>query len=235
MALNASVTFGGAGSSSTLGDGLLHYWALEETSGTRYDSIGNADLSDYHSPGYDTGKHGNCATFSYTSGDRLEGALDSDDEIDLVDGFTIVGWFYATGSSSYGGLVEMWDAPAFTWRALIQKTDSGENGFTFYCFDYGKYVVCNSVDIRNGWHLLVAWFDPSDNKLYGQIDNNAPVASSAITPPASAPMDWIRFGMANSVYYDGKADEIGLYGRVLTSDERAELWNGGAGKFNPYT
>ena len=43
--------------------GLVSYWALDETSGTRYDSHGSNDLTDNNTVGYTTGVQGNAADF----------------------------------------------------------------------------------------------------------------------------------------------------------------------------
>ncbi|MBU0513002.1 MAG: hypothetical protein KJ638_15045, partial [Chloroflexi bacterium] len=44
-------------------DGLVAWWSLDETSGTRYDSHGGNHLSDNNTVGYSTGKQGNSANF----------------------------------------------------------------------------------------------------------------------------------------------------------------------------
>jgi len=60
-----------AASGSTLLDGLVSWWDLDEESGIRYDSVGSNDLTDNNTVGYDNGKIVNAASFVATNGERL--------------------------------------------------------------------------------------------------------------------------------------------------------------------
>lgn len=39
---------------------------------------------------------------------------------------------------------------------------------------------------------------------------------------------------ASSQYFDGRIDEVGVWKRLLTSTERAQLWNSSVGRTYPF-
>ena len=58
--------------SSTLSTGLLAFWKMAETSGTRYDeTANNEDLTDNNTVSYATGKVGNAADFEASNNEYL--------------------------------------------------------------------------------------------------------------------------------------------------------------------
>ena len=68
-------------SGSSLLTGLVSWWNLDETSGTRADSVGSNHLTDVNTVGYAAGKIGNAASFVAANNETLstETALFEDD------------------------------------------------------------------------------------------------------------------------------------------------------------
>jgi YD repeat-containing protein len=79
---------------------------------------------------------------------------------------------------------------------------------------------------------LCAWHDAGADTINIQV-NNGSVDSTAWTLgvyDGNAPFNIGRIGGDSPSYHDGAIDEVVLYKRVLTLDERTWLYNGGGGR-----
>jgi hypothetical protein len=83
------------------------------------------------------------------------------------------------------------------------------------------------------WHFVVFWHNAAANTIQIQIDNAAPV-SAGTTGPMPAGLGAVTIGLGWGLNFDGLIDEIGLWRRVLTADERTQLYNGGNGLTYPF-
>jgi hypothetical protein len=80
------------------------------------------------------------------------------------------------------------------------------------------------------WYFVVAWYDPTANKAYLQINNGTPDEVAFSSGLNTGAVD-LYLGSYRNVtgFLDGRIDEVGIWSRVLASDERTSLYNGGAG------
>ena len=83
----------------------------------------------------------------------------------------------------------------------------------------------------NAWHHLIITYDGTNHYMY--LDN---VLETSLTFTRGTIVNNYKY-LGNSIYsssyFNGGLDETAIYGRVLSTDDRSELWNSGAG-FNPY-
>jgi hypothetical protein len=97
---------------------------------------------------------------------------------------------------------------------------------------YSEFVANNQI-VSNAWNLVVTWYDPADKKTHCQVNNGAVIDGTALPNGPrlnNAQPFWL--GNNNPSYAcDGRADELAIWDRVLTADERAELFALGKGKF----
>lgn len=201
-------------------DNLVSYWRLDEASGTRADAHGSNDLTDNNTVGSTTGLLGNAASFIGANNESLSSAA--------------AGLKPTTGSYSFWFRSNA--ASPDTFRGVI-----GREGAIFI-FIYGTTSVLRiyglgsegvMIDAGTGWqdgqwHHVVLTFDlgvTNGVKLY--IDGVSAGTSTWNTDSANGLSIGSRSGFAQA--YTGDMDEIGVWSRVLTVDDVAELFNGGAG------
>jgi hypothetical protein len=81
--------------------------------------------------------------------------------------------------------------------------------------------------------MITVWYDPDDRKLKHCVNNGTVTAGAALAtgPRHTAGTVWFGVNNVGDNALTGQMDELVVHDRVLTSDERAELYNAGRGKF----
>ena len=219
---------------SSLLTGLISYWKLDEVSGTRNDSVGANHLTDNNTVTQSAGKIGNAGQFSAASSETLSAASNASLQTGDID-YTIAGWFYL--DSTAAAMLAAKDGPAGREWFLY---NSGSR-FQFW-FHNGSGFATATADPAGApgagtWYFIVAWHNSVGNSILIQVNNGSPdgVASGggANTPGADP---FILGGRGHAdLYFSGRIDEFGFWKRLLTTDEKTELYNGGAGKTHPFT
>jgi len=203
----------------SLKTGLQHYWKMDEASGTRVDSIGTADLDDYGTTGYREGKLGN----AIASTDSSDGLYTSDAVTFDGGDFTVSLWMY-------------WDAVAGDSSPpyiVIDKTDNFRFALTTNANTgnvwWGADDSGSSITVETGgWHHVVLWYDHSESTGYHVVDDGS--ATSTNTGSYATNANVIRAGGTGVAgRMCGALDEVGIWNRILSSDERTQLYNGGNG------
>jgi len=218
-----------------LTDNLISYWKLDETSGTRYDSKGSNDLTDNNSVLYGTGKIGNAADFEASNSEYLSHA----DSVSLSFGnedFTVAGWVKLE-STVYGAIASKWDSHLFDREYMLWYDDLRfKFGISSDGANQGHAVSDNLGDVAlDTWYYVVGWHDATANKIYIQV-NNGTVDETAWTTGCNDNTSPFKLGLFSTTsFLDGLVDEVGIWGRVLTSDERTDLYNSGDGLAYPFT
>lgn len=215
---------------STLVTGLVAYWSLDETSGTRADSVGSADLTDNNTVGSAAGKNSNAASFVAANTESLSIA-----DFVMPDSYTISLWSSKSAGDSYPALVKACGATWYTqaqvvvyWsEAAVLRCIVGD-GTNYPTADIGSLTATNL-------NFVVATYDASSKKCGLSVNGSAVTLSAALagTRYNTATTFSIATGDTGDVpnRITGLIDEVGLWSRVLTEDERAELYNSGTGKF----
>jgi hypothetical protein len=212
-------------------DGLISYWKLNEVSGSRADSHGTNALTDNNTVASAAGKIGNCAVFNAASNESLSVA---DNASFNVNAFTFAGWFQLVN----------WEAG---FEAILSKWTNDSNaefglfpdgtGLAFWVWQ--TQTVIREVSLaatlaNNTWFFVVVWYDPATTSINIQLNNGTPATAttSGFTTRYQASTATFMLGdVAGSdlANLNGRLDEWGFWNRVLTSTERTELYNGGAG------
>lgn len=218
---------------SSLLNGLVSYWPLDETSGVRYDAVGGNDLTDNNTVGAVLrGPEGTVASFVAANSESLSVA----DNPTLAfgeagEGCTLAVWTRLTGASSgYGQILGRgWSGG----RPIEVATETGATTPLYFRIEAGGSVQTSTAYPQDsGWHLVLLWFDPSDKKARLSIDNGTPVVSTAAAnaalDPTTAPFE-IGGGTGGVGSITGNLGEAAIWNRVLTSDERTALFNSGNG------
>ena len=239
----ASVTGFLVDNAGTLATNLISYWKLDETTGNRIDSKGSNNLTVTNGVSYAGGKMGNSVAFTAVGGaeDRVsQQYLQINDNATISAGdtnFTFAGWVYMGRKDKNMSIVAKGDSGAaneFNLRYTL-----GSDRFEFWVHNGSALtsIFANNFGSPsiNTWYYVVAWHDATNNQLGIQINNgtaNTSSYSGAVQDNTS------RFLVGTwqdtpDQEWEGRIDELGFWRKVLSAQEKADLYNNGAG--NTYT
>ena len=221
----------------TLATGLVSYWALDEASGTRYDSVvasGN-DLTDNNTVGSVAGKLNNAASFVAANSESLSlaGGLTA-----LSDNFTVDFWVAAAVVTREGlltngngiGLVPL----GFTVEdnvfgagdlLIITRNDGGT-----YCYTSTGVITTDGSAFQ---HVVITYATAASPAVHVYINGVDKALTFAGAPSVLGAGNLFSLGRRGDTprFFTGRQDEVGLWSRVLTAQERTDLWAADAGLF----
>jgi hypothetical protein len=215
----------GAAASSLLTD-LVSYWKLDETSGTRFDSVSANNLSDIDTVGFATGKIGNAAEFTGTNYLSTNTVLSSGP-------FSVSFWMNSdtvTRPSAriiarYGNGVPADQA----WRASLRDDNA--------VITVGSTTLSiPNIASAATWHHFSFWYNDVAQEIGIQFDTTiqtTPQTTGYVNTNVDFTIGTLAGG-PSSVSFRGLVDEVGVWSRVLTAAERTQLYNGGAGITYPF-
>lgn len=218
-------------SGGTLGVSLQAFWALEEQSGSRFDSFGVNTLSDQNSVGFSTGIRGNAASFVSANSQALfmneNSAVDASGQTD----FTLSGWFLLTTTEDALVVGKVNSSNDFEY---LLETARNNGSLTFSIrTNSGSLVSAASNNIATNantgrWIFVSAWHNSVADMVNLQVGtgviNSAGTLGEAVTDSTTQ----FRMGMYPSFSqgFNGRLDQWGVWKKVLTSQERIDLYNG---------
>lgn len=218
-----------------LTDNLAAYWPLNEASGSALDAHGSNDLTETSGTiAATTGKITGARDFEAGDTEYFEIADNADVSTGDVD-FTITAWVRA--ESKDGNMVIVGKDTNTSGNREYNLFYRGTDRFSFEVFsatDSGTVLDASSFGSPSTgtWYFVVAWYDATANTMNIQVNNGTVNSTSKSTLQASG-SSVFRIGARNfsggEAYWDGLICEVGLWKRVLTSDERTELYNSGNG------
>lgn len=208
---------------------LVAYWRLDEASGTRYDAVGTSHLSQTNGVGQADGKLGKAASFVAANSQYLSCADNTALSMGDID-FTIAAWAYL-------------DSGGVSRAILCKGPDVAANAQEFSVWvglDYRPvFTVANNINQTgcisptilslSEWFLIVAWHDSINNQTVIQVNNGTPTTASRTGGSWDSGASF-RIGTDSNRHIDGRIDNVSLWKRILTADERTSLYNSGAGR-----
>lgn len=221
------VTTGGA-SSSLLG-GLQVYYALSNTADA---SGGGMTLTNDGITTFAAGKVGNAANFVSALSQFLSRADASPFQMGSATDFTLACWIKFTNASGaqYG--------PAYGQFFKGYNIRTNSTGLEAYASDGTNEVRVGGVNsFNNGaWRFCLATYARAGNLIF-YVDNTSEGTPASLASVGSLnEASGFQIGAVNGAgFYDGAVDECGLWNRVLSSAERACLYNSGNGTTYPFT
>lgn len=205
---------------STLLTNLLAYWELNETSGgVAEDALGNSDLT------FDGGTQ-------TSSGAVLDGVDDFIGSIDTtfeIQTFSVSAWVTTTQTGETSGIVDNYYWSGDGWSLEIGG-EWDNNGTAVLHLNDGTnelnmYKYPSGTSIRDGSeHNIIATFDGSNAYLY--VDNVLEATAAwahTITYDAANRLTIGSRSAGGQLYFAGTVRRVGIWTKVLNSDERAEL------------
>lgn len=219
---------GFAGQPSTLLNGLVAGWKMDEASDgsvavTRADCVGTNHLTDINTTASGAGLIGNCALLVGSDGNRLE--RESDAELQIGDhDFTFAVWIYLTENYD-GGSVGKSSEYQFVTSSHPDRALVFLAGGTFISSDFGLFN-------HGEWALVIGWYNSATNQIGIQVNNSPEKLKDEVSTPAATANDF-KVGPTAS----GRTmaiDDVYLWKRLLTTAEKTELYNLGGGKTHPF-
>lgn len=223
-----------------LTDGLLAYWKLDETSGTRQDSTANnVDLTDNNSVGFTTGVISNAADFGAGTSKYLSRATGA--ELTVTD-FTVAGWVKTANNDKSRNWMYAHrdDANAGNGRfdVLLLTATAAHNSLYFQLYDTEYHGFSANTALSNDtWYHFAATYDGTTMILYlnGSSDGSLSYSGTFAGSNQLTLLGAQDTGPNAANGLNGALDEVGVWSRALDSSEISQLYNGGAGLAYPFT
>lgn len=217
---------------SSLISGLVAYWSLSETSGTRFDSGPNHfDLTAANSPATGTGQLGQCASLTHGSNQYFNRQYQSMLAFSGTS-FMFAAWLQPSQTTSERVFVS---TPG---NGYLMELVGGRFGFQVALSGAGTPEVTDPVNLPAvGVNSLVfGWLDTVAKTINVQVNNHAPVSSAATAAlvPSTDLFYLGGYNAAGTYAWDGLLGPVMCWNRVLSASERATLWNGSAGNAYPF-
>lgn len=222
--------------SNTLLTNLQAYWRLDEASGNIVDEVNSYALTPTNSPTYSvTGKLGDAISFLRASDQRFEGYSSISNLIDSFgyNDISISLWVNITGDTNTArGIFYLRGTNSIY---LYADTSNKIRGYTNLPGS-STYIAANSGASSDTWYHVVLRLD-RDGLMTLYINNELQTATldissysgTNITSGGGSYCYIGNYGTSSSYAFSGVIDELGVYNRLLTTDEIAELYNSGDG------
>lgn len=217
-------------------DTIESFWKLEESSGTRSDSIGSNDLSDNNTVTTSTGKLGEAAQFTAANSEYLNIADNTSLSVGDID-FTIACWVYVDSYGDNRTFVAKWEGSTSDREYVVDYQNSTDR-FRFLVTNDGSTTNQVTADVLGSpstdtWYFIVAWHDASANTINIEVNNGGVDFVSHTTGVFDGDADFslgaINLASTPTSFMDGRIDAVGVWKAVLTSTERTALYNSSVG------
>lgn len=212
-------------------DDLVFYLKMDEASGNALDAHGSVDFTDNGTVGAGTGKINGGRDFEATNSEYFTNGSASVDVTN--EDYTYAFWFKMESDTS-GGLIAKPAADSLSDDANVTMF-SGDIfwlvGDFVGSFQQIQWSSTLSVDT---WYHCVVWHDSVNDLIGISINAGTPVTGVFAAGPVGN-TEPLFIGNSGGVFFDGLIDEFGFWRRVLTSQERTDLYNGGDGFAYPFS
>lgn len=213
---------------------LEAWWNMDEDADIRHDWHGGHHLSDNATVSAAQSNTSQAAKFVTANSEYLDIATSP---FDFNSDWTISGWFNLT---SVGGAVypcilsSATGGTAATLEVLLEFDDASDDKLRLYCGQSTAYknVAWGTALGAGEWHHFIIYYDVSATTIGISVDNGTAVENNAVTINSLAsPFFRIgRWATGADRYFDGLIDEVAIWSRLLSADEKTWLYNSGAGR-----
>lgn len=204
----------------TLLTGLVSYFKLEDGN----DFFGANHLTNYNTVIFEAGKIGNSAKFNGTTNYlKRDNVLSA-----VVDNWSMFGWVYVPTVSEMGCFFHngTMDLNGYSIGVGAGYQDSvGNELIGAAC---GLLWHGYGINIGTGWHFVGAIRNAGIET--GYVDNVAGGTTYADAPAIPTAYCIMGADGGPNRFWKDKFDEFGFWNKVLSAQERTDLYNGGAGQ-----
>lgn len=211
-----------AGGSSSLLNGIVAYWKLDDATGTSaVDATGNGNTGTLvNSPTWGPGKINDGVLCSSASSQYIQSPTLS---LSGGSGLSISCWLNPSSLSS--NIRSIWRADTITNFGLYDK-----NNVLNYYYNGSSFQLA-TFGVSLGWHFIVFTIDSSGN-TYIYADGSQVLNMAFAKTIVNSSFRFLSDAFSQNM--DGTIDEIGVWSRPLSSPEASILYNGGVGLQYPF-
>lgn len=233
--LIADISSGGSvGGTDVLYTSMTGYWSLDETSGTRLDSLNTSHLADKNTVASNTGKLGTAAQFVRANSERLTTASNSALAVGDID-FYISCWVYATDDDGNTHCV-LSKGGGSGDRAFALNLDWSDNRFEFVVYNSSNVTttVNSSVTVSvNNWYHVECWHNAASNVI--GVSVNGTDTTTAHTTGVKVDTGQFTVGaLGFTNYFSGRVDEI-YFAKNYIPDNTRRTWLRNSGNGRTFT
>jgi hypothetical protein len=211
-----------------LADDLVAYWSLDEASGNAIDAHSAYDLTDTNTVDTATGKVGNARDFERTNSEGFTHADDAAFSRGDTD-FTFACWVNAEAFGDKHCVINKGE------EYSLETDEFDSNKFYWNVNNYAVQAKWTVAPSTATWYFLACWHDSVNNLIGISLNAGTAVTTSHSGGVNNTALNFaVGFRQDGARFWDGLIDELGLWGRVLTSDEITELYNSGSGRDYAY-
>jgi len=232
---NIGISLNSGSAPSTLLDGLMGYWTLNESSGTIYDTTDNNNDSTAQSVSYGTtGIINTALSFNGTSN-----YVEFGDVCQPTDGLTISCWVKVGSTPDSRVVIDNrgYDSKYFGYTITIKSANAW--GYIIGDADQTADVYVSAANIHSDtWqHLVVTWSGGTTVHYTNGVQGSGQSVSGPLSYNTGGYHEGLRFGIGlwDSDYYPGDLDEVGIWSRALTNAEVSWLYNSNSGLTHPFS
>lgn len=220
----------------SLRSGLVSWWSMDQllsgTSDNVLDLHGNNHLT-YDGFGELAEINGQVGkALDYISGGFNGPTLGiSDDVFDFRGEQNTLAFWFKSGASLRKENANFFGTPNMNGWAVLASNSS----VRFVTNDTNSNNIVDGTDLDpDSWHFVVVWYEEINSTTiqgYLQVDNKQVITGQIEKPNVTSNrfgIGTVSFGQA-ILSMNGDIDETAIWNRVLTEDERAQLWNNGNG------
>jgi hypothetical protein len=211
----------------TLPVDLVSFWEFEETTGgaTRVDATGRLnDLSPTGSPTGSAGKVGNAVDLDGST-KYLRKTYTSDFDFSSGD-WTIVCWVKLNATTSFQRIIQKADStPNNDWGLIVNN--SAKFALNVVNTTPASIFATDTTVLSTGvWYFVVGWRSTSDSDYFISVNNATPIAHGTGAGALATRNGTGRdlgvgiHGGSTTNHLDGSVDQVGLWKRKLTANER---------------
>jgi hypothetical protein len=225
--------FGNVGQVALLTD-LVGHWKMDEASGNALDAHGSRTFTDTNTVTSAAGKLGTSRQFTAANNEYF---ARSGTDADLDPGAQPAYWACWAWFDSLATQRTLFARRGGTNEYIMEVQPSG--ALRFFSWHGGVAKTASLAGVVTGsWHFLEAYWDPATN-LIGVAMNGSAFATAATGGAAQdtgATSSEIGGSNVGGPVMDGRIDSLSYWkGRILSSVERAVLYNAGAGLEYPFS
>lgn len=203
---------------------------------------GALTLTNNNSATFTSGKLNNAATLVRSSSQYLSRANNALFTFGDVN-FWVAAWIKANSwtstASNFNGVAAKWESSG-NQRAWALEHDGGDSRLRFFVSSNGtnsfgttsQAAVWGSALSTGVWYWVLGEHDADANEIRFRVDNGTAATTSwsaGVFGTSTAPLEIGRFG-GSVGHFDGQIDQVLIGTGVLTSDQRATIYNGGNGR-----
>ena len=219
-----------------LKDNLVAVWELNESSGTRVDSFSTNDLTDGSSVGSTAGLFSqNAAVFASASTDYLTIADNAALSLGNED-FSISAWIRITADNGSARMLAKYHYDsdnreyAIAWDAAADNTFSFQIGFSSGTAFTEVYASTFGAPATNGTQWCWLYMYHENGTEIGISVDNGTIDTSAHTGGVHSGSSSLNIGRRQEdLYCDADIQQVAIWRRLLTADDRAVIYNSGSG------